>query len=284
MNLILQACGELDRYIATIAEATCCTNVRVPRPGKLAVLSGATPWDGLAGFALQAGVDFAWVPASRQPGDFGLFVMDMDSTLITIECIDEIADIAGAKQAVAEITEAAMRGEMDFSESLTRRVRLLEGLDESALAQVYDERLKLNPGAEIFLARLKRSNIRTLLVSGGFTYFTGRLQRTLGLDYTVANTLEIINGKLTGRLTGPVFDAQGKADMLVKIREQLGLSATQVVAMGDGANDLRMMAEAGLSIAYHPKPIVREKAHYALNFVGLDGVPYLLGQNPAASS
>ena len=165
-----------------------------------------------------------------------------------------------------------MRGEIDFAESLRRRVALLEGLDEQALQRVYDERLKLNPGALMMLANLKEHGIKTLLVSGGFVFFTEQLKPRLGLDYTHANRLEIVNGKLTGKVMGKVFDAQGKADWLVKIRNELNLRPDQVIAMGDGANDLKMMAQAGVSIAYHAKPVVRAQASYALNFVGLDGL------------
>lgn len=165
-----------------------------------------------------------------------------------------------------------MRGEIDFAESLRRRVALLKGLDESALQRVYDERLKLNPGAELMLAELKRHGIKTLLVSGGFTFFTKRLQARLGLDFAHANTLEIVDGRLTGQVLGDIVDAQAKADWLIHVREELGLRPEQVIAMGDGANDLKMMAQAGIGIAYHAKPIVRTQATFALNFVGLDGL------------
>ena len=222
-------------------------------------------------------LDCGWVPAGRRIGDFGLLVMDMDSTLITIECIDEIADMQGLKPQVSAITEAAMRGEIDFAESLRRRVALLAGLDESALQRVYDERLQLSPGAEALLAAVRAAGIRTLLVSGGFTFFTERLKTRLGLDYTAANTLEIINGKLSGRVLGEIVDAQAKADWLNQVRTALGLKREQVIAVGDGANDLKMMAEAGVSIAYHAKPVVRAQASQALNRVGLDGVIPLLG-------
>jgi phosphoserine phosphatase len=204
--------------------------------------------------------------------------MDMDSTLISIECIDEIADMQGLKPQVSAITEAAMRGEIDFAESLRQRVSLLAGLDQSALQRVYDERLQLSPGAETLLAAARAAGIRTLLVSGGFTFFTERLQPRLALDYTAANTLELADGKLTGRVMGDIVDAQGKADWLNRVRAELTLERAQVIAMGDGANDLKMMAEAGLSIAYRAKPVVREKASYALNQVGLEGVIPLLGQ------
>jgi phosphoserine phosphatase len=227
---------------------------------------------GVAAEALLIGVDYAYVPSERRLSDFGLVAMDMDSTLITIECIDEIADMQGIKPQVAAITASAMRGEIDFPESLRRRVALLEGLDESALQRVYDERLKLSPGAEAMLTRLKGLGIRTLLVSGGFTFFTERLKNRLGLDYTLSNTLDIANGKLTGKVRGDIVDAQAKAAKLCEVRDSLGLAKDQVIALGDGANDLPMLAEAGVSIAYHAKPVVREKATFSFNHVGLDGL------------
>ena len=239
-------------------------------------LQDAKPHGGIAAYCLNHQIDYGFVPQGKHLSDFGLIVMDMDSTLISIECIDEIADMQGLKPQVAAITEAAMRGEIDFAESLRQRVALLEGLDEHALQRVYDERLQLNPGAEAMLAALKRHGIRTLLVSGGFVFFTERLKARLGLDFAHANILEIADGKLTGKVLGKIFDAQGKADWLVKIREELELKPEQVIAMGDGANDLKMLAQAGISVAYHAKPVVREQAGYALNFVGLDGLVNLL--------
>ncbi|TCV90721.1 phosphoserine phosphatase SerB [Sulfurirhabdus autotrophica] len=227
-------------------------------------------------YCANAKLDYAFVPETRAIDQFGLLVMDMDSTLITIECIDEIADMVGVKPQVAEITEAAMRGEIDFAESLTRRVALLKGLDESALQRVYDERLELSPGAEKMLKKLKDHGIKTLLVSGGFTFFTEKLKSRLGLDYASSNTLEIIDGKLTGNVLGKILDAQGKADALNQLRTELGMTKEQVISMGDGANDLKMMAEAGISIAYRAKPIVRAQASYAISHVGLDGMLNLL--------
>jgi len=231
----------------------------------------------IAAYCDAHALDCGWVPAERRIRDFGLLVMDMDSTLITIECIDEIADMHGLKPQVSAITEAAMRGEIDFAESLRRRVSLLSGLDQSALQRVYAERLQLSPGAEALLAAARTAGIKTLLVSGGFTFFTERLQSRLGLDYTAANSLEVAGGKLTGRVLGDIVDAQGKADWLNRVRAGLNLARSQVIAMGDGANDLKMMAEAALSIAYHAKPVVRAQASHALNQVGLDGVIPLLG-------
>ena len=239
-------------------------------------LAAAAHHPEIAPYCLENRIDYGFVPPGRSLREIGLVVMDMDSTLITIECIDEIADMQGLKPGVAAITEAAMRGELDFAESLRRRVALLEGLDEHALQRVYDERLGLSPGAETMLAALKSHGIRTLLVSGGFVFFTERLRARLGLDYTRANTLETANGKLTGKVSGKIIDAQGKADSLVNIRDELGLKPEQVIAIGDGANDLKMMAQAGTSIAYHAKPVVRDQADYALNFVGLDGLVNLL--------
>jgi len=199
--------------------------------------------------------------------------MDMDSTLITIECIDEIADFCGLKAEVAAITEASMRGEIkDFNESLTRRVALLKGLDASALEKVYEERLQLSPGAEKMLAGAKAAGMKTLLVSGGFTFFTDKLQARLGLDFTRANTLEIIDGKLTGRVLGEIVNADVKARTLREACDKLGIEPIRAIAMGDGSNDLKMMAAAGLSVAFRAKPVVREAASVAFNHVGLDGL------------
>src|SRR5512146_401383 len=285
MNLILQALHHIPsaqvEHLAQLSGATRIEQVaphlyrlRGARPEPV---EAAKPHAGIAAYCLEHRIDYGYVAQGRRLSDFGLVVMDMDSTLISIECIDEIADMQGLKPQVAAITESAMRGEIDFAESLRRRVALLEGLDEGALQRVYDERLKLNPGAETMLAELKKHGIKTLLVSGGFVFFTERLKTRLGLDFTHANTLEIVNGKLTGKVLGKILDAQGKAEWLVKTRDELDLKPDEVIAMGDGANDLKMMAQAGVSIAYHAKPVVREQASYALNFVGLDGLVNLLG-------
>ncbi|MFC7287766.1 phosphoserine phosphatase SerB [Herminiimonas glaciei] len=221
--------------------------------------------------AWAARLDYAFI--ERQPlADFKLVAMDMDSTLITIECIDEIADMQGLKPQVAEITEAAMRGELEFKESLTRRVALLKGLDASALQRVYDERLQLSPGAENMLAAMQAAGMKTLLVSGGFTYFTDRMKQRLQLDYTHSNQLEIVDGKLTGKVIGGIVDGEEKKLTVERVCREMGISPKQSIVMGDGANDLKMMGIAGLSVAFRAKPVVRAQADIALNFVGLDGV------------
>lgn len=218
-------------------------------------------------------LDCAFVEPNRRLTDFGLVAMDMDSTLITIECIDEIADFCGLKAEVAAITEAAMRGEIkEFNESLTRRVALLKGLDASALEKVYEERLRLSPGAEKMLAGVKAAGMKTLLVSGGFTFFTDKLQARLGLDFTRANTMEIVDGKLTGRVVGEIVNAEVKARTLREACDKLGIEPSRAIAMGDGSNDLKMMAAAGMSVAFRAKPVVREAASVAFNHVGLDGL------------
>jgi phosphoserine phosphatase len=200
----------------------------------------------------------------------------MDSTLITIECIDEIADMQGLKAQVSEITEAAMRGELDFSESLKRRVALLEGLDAGALERVYTERLAISMGGEAMLAAIKAAGLKTLLVSGGFTFFTDRLKERLGLDYTNANVLEIVDGKLTGRVLGTIVDAEEKKRTVEQVCAALGITTQQAIVMGDGANDLKMMGIAGLSVAFRAKPVVRAQASVALNHSGLDGLLAIL--------
>lgn len=225
---------------------------------------------------LAAHIDYCFAAHPRKLSDFKLVAMDMDSTLITIECIDEIADMQGLKPQVAEITEAAMRGEIEFRESLTRRVALLKGLDAAALQRVYDERLKLSPGAEKMLAAVQTAGLKTLLVSGGFTFFTDRMKTRLGLDYTHSNQLEIVDGKLTGRVVGGIVDADEKKHTVERVCAEIGISPKQAIVMGDGANDLKMMGIAGLSVAFRAKPVVRAQADVALNFVGLDGILHLL--------
>lgn len=207
--------------------------------------------------------------------DFRLVAFDMDSTLINIECVDEIADAAGRKAEVAAITEAAMRGEItDYKQSLRQRVALLEGVRESHLQAVWQDRLRLNPGAEALVAACKTAGLKTLLVSGGFTYFTDRIRDQLGIDFTRSNVLEIKDGLLTGRLVdqswGDICDGIEKRTMLSATCAQLGIEPSKAIAVGDGANDLPMMAVAGLSVAYHAKSAVRAQAMVAINQGGLD--------------
>ncbi|MEN9711917.1 MAG: phosphoserine phosphatase SerB [Pseudomonadota bacterium] len=207
--------------------------------------------------------------------DFKLIAFDMDSTLINIECIDEIADAAGRKAEVAAITEAAMRGEItDFKDSLRRRVALLQGVPATALQAVFEQRLRLNPGAQSLVQRCKAHGLRVLLVSGGFTFFADRVCEMLGIDFARSNVLEIANGVLTGRVVdqdwGDICDGAEKRKMLLHTCEQLGIAPQQSIAMGDGANDLPMMGAAGLSVAYHAKPKVREQAMVSIQQGGLD--------------
>ncbi|MCG2633643.1 MAG: phosphoserine phosphatase SerB [Gammaproteobacteria bacterium] len=244
----------------------------LPLRPDLVIFAGARSTPQLRNWAELKGLDIADIPASQNLSEIGLVVMDMDSTLIAIECIDEIAAMQGIKAQVASITEACMRGELDFDQGLRQRVGLLAGLEEQALERVYRERLRFNPGAETLIQALKQRDIQTLLVSGGFTYFTDRVQARLGLNAVCSNRLEIIDGRLTGQLLGEIVNGQTKAEQLQAHATRLGLKQHQVIAIGDGANDLQMLAAAGISIAYHAKPVVRQQADFALNHVGLDGL------------
>lgn len=220
--------------------------------------------------------DINVLPRGFAPKSVKLLITDMDSTFINIECIDEIADHMGIKPQVAAITEAAMRGELDFAGSLTKRVALLKGLGVAALEDVYKNRLRLNPGGETMLDGLKQSGVKLALVSGGFTFFTDKLKARYGLDFTRANTLDITADKLTGRVLGEIIGAEQKAAFLSELCRTLDIQPSQVVAMGDGANDLLMMQRAGLSIAYRAKPKVQQQAATRLNYNGLEGVLGLL--------
>lgn len=245
---------------------------RISDTGFRITKADASTRDEVAAHCANAKLDWGFVEEGRKLGDFRLLAMDMDSTLICIECIDEIADFAGRKAEVAAVTASAMRGEIDWPESLRRRVAALKGLGQNALERVYSERLRFNPGAERLIGASRRAGLKTLLVSGGFTYFTDRVRDALGLDYAYSNVLVADAGRLTGEVTGPLVDAAGKAAHLARLKKELGIDRAQVIALGDGANDLPMLAEAGTSIAYHAKPVVRAKADYALDYAGLDGV------------
>ena len=231
--------------------------------------------DGTAGVAeacAAAGYDFAMVDPAQALLRVRLVAMDMDSTLITIECVDEIADAQGIKPQVAAITASAMRGEIDFAESLKRRVGLLAGVPVTALEAIYAERLRLSPGAERMLAAFHAQGTQTLLVSGGFTFFTDRLRERLRLTAALSNTLDIVDGRLTGKLRGELVDAQSKAREVQRWAHDARAGSGLVVAIGDGANDLPMFAAADVSVAYHAKPLVRSRATHAIDHCGLDAI------------
>ena len=229
-------------------------------------------------WAKEYGVDAANVPAGLSLADVRLLAIDMDSTLVTMETLDEIADMAGLKAEVAAITEAAMRGEIrDFSESLTRRMALLQGVGEDLIERVYRERLHLSPGAEVLLTAARAAGLKTLLVSGGFTHFTDRLKEQLGFDYAFANQFDIVDGRLTGRVLGPIVDGAFKAQAVRQCCAEIGCTPSQAIAIGDGANDLGMMGVAGLSVGYHAKPVVRAQATWSVRVGGLDTVVDWLG-------
>ena len=235
-------------------------------------IHNAASLDSVAAYCETHRIDFAFVPEGRRFAELKLLAMDMDSTLITIECIDELGDFAGRKSEVAAITAQAMRGELDYPQSLRQRVAVLGGLDESVLERVYAERLRLTPGAEALVAKCKAHGVKLLLVSGGFTFFTERLRERLGFDYTISNRLEIDGGRLTGRLLGDIVDADAKAAKFREVAGALRADRHQTVAIGDGANDLKMMAQAGYSVAFRAKPVVRAQASCAIRWCGLDAV------------
>jgi phosphoserine phosphatase len=279
MNLVLQGLDDCKARLERIAALT--APQRITWLGDRAVRCEGITFSPALRQTIEVAAHAAQLDATYSIGihkmnEFKLVAMDMDSTLITIECIDEIADMQGLKKEVSEITEAAMRGELDFAASLKRRVALLEGLDASALERVYEERLRLSPGAEEMLKAVRQAGLKTLLVSGGFTYFTTRLKERLGLDYTHANELEIVNGRLTGKVIGGIVDADEKKRTVERVCAELGIQPSQAIVMGDGANDLKMMSISGMSVAFRAKPVVREQANVALNFVGLDGILPLL--------
>lgn len=275
MKLVVQAADVDSVALKTVARLVGASAIEQITPQAFRLVD-ARPHAELAARCAELGLDCSWIEAGRRLADFGLFVTDMDSTLINIECIDEIADMQGLKAEVAAITAAAMRGEIDFRESLTRRVALLAGLPETALGAVYERRLQLNPGAEELMRGLRRAGLCTVLVSGGFTYFTERLKARLGFDHAFANELEVADGRLTGRICGDIVDGAAKAAHLVRIRDQLGLAPAQTIAVGDGANDMPMLRAAGFGVAFDAKPVLREVADCCLDHSGLDGILNLL--------
>ena len=271
MNLIVQgpaATAAQAQALARLAGSSTLVQIG-PRAWRI---RKAAPSDAIASYCEKERIDFAFMPEGRRFAELGLLAMDMDSTLITIECIDELGDLAGRKTEIAAITAQAMRGELDYPQSLRRRVALLKGLPEPSLTRVYEERLRLTPGAEQLIGACKKHHVKLLLVSGGFTFFTERLRERLGIDYTISNTLGIRGDKLTGELVGDVVDADAKAAKFRETAKEVGASREQTVAIGDGANDLKMMSEAGVSVAFHAKPVVRAQASCAITYGGLDAV------------
>ena len=228
------------------------------------------------GLAGELGVDLAFQEDNIYRRNRRLVAFDMDSTLVQQEIIDELAQVAGVGQDVARITESAMRGEIDFKESFTRRLKLLKGVDESVLRQIADA-LPLTEGTERLIANLKGLGYKIAILSGGFTYFGRHLQEELGIDYVYANELEIADGKITGEVCGEIVDGNKKAALLRDLACQEDIPLEQVIAVGDGANDLPMLNIAGLGIAFHAKPMVKEGAEQAISTLGLDGILYLMG-------
>ena len=274
MDLVVQGPALTSAEIGAIAALTDAQGIH-------ALAAGPTPayrlvrikrQEGVAEHCAAAGIDHAFAPPELTRDRVRVVAMDMDSTLITIECIDEIADGVGVKDQVAAVTAAAMRGEIDFTESLTRRVALLSGLPLTELERVYAERVVLSPGAERMLEGFRATGAKTLLVSGGFTFFTDRLAARLGFDETAANTLEVDGGRLTGRVLPPIVDGSVKAARLSEMGQRFAEGGGIAVAIGDGANDVPMLKAADISIAYHAKPVVRAQTTYAIDHCGLDGV------------
>lgn len=265
--------SDLIEQAAAIAEASGVQRIGTTAARLLTANDSADTRTEILAWGERNLADTAYVVAGSRLRDCKVLAMDMDSTLINIECIDEIAAFGGVKEQVASITEAAMRGEIkDFSESLTRRVAFLKGLSSDVLQSVYDQKLRFNPGAEQLVATAKQAGLKVLLVSGGFTFFTEKLKARIGLDAAHANVLGAENGLLTGQVVGRILDAQGKADTLRAFAQECGATADQIIAIGDGANDLKMLGLAGYSVAYRAKPVVRAQAKFALNVAGLDGV------------
>lgn len=278
MNLIIQGLEINNSDLRDLAKLSQADGIeRIT--GQAFRLTRANVSEGITEHCAQAELDFAFVNPDIKLSDFKLIAMDMDSTLLAIESIDEIADMLNIKAQVAEITQQTMQGKMNFEESLMRRTALLQGLHQDALQRVYDERVKLNPGAEIMLQKAKRAGLKTMVISGGFTFFTERIKAKLELDFVAANVLDIHDNKLTGQVRGEIIGRQGKAQVLRQVCEALNLKREQVITVGDGANDMDMMSESGVSIAYHAKPIVQNHATYSINYVGLDGITNLFQQN-----
>lgn len=278
MDLVVHG-GAVPTFLLERLLAATGASAVVPRPPRAVRLSDArrTPeFTALRPLVEAEKLDCAFVDRNRQLSDFGLIAFAMDSTLITIECIDELADFAGRKAEVSAVTEAAMRGELDYRASLQQRLALLAGLDARVLARVYGERLALSPGAGELLEAARSNGLRSAIISGGFTYFTERLRIEHGFDFATSNELEIRGGKLTGRVVGDIVDADAKGRHLARLTGELGLHREKVIVIADGANDLGMLGKAGLSVAYRARPALRASADVAINFAGLDSLLNLL--------
>lgn len=248
-----------------------------PRAARcVAVRDDAETRKGVQGLSDFWKLDHAFVDPQLRLSDFRLLALDMDSTLISIETLDEVAAYAGKGEPVAAITAAAMRGEVDYKESLRQRVSMLAGVEATLLARVHDEKLAFNDGAQRLVSESRNAGLKTLLATGGFTFFTERVKAKLNIDYTRSNELEVAAGRLTGKVTGPnggdIVDAEGKAQAVRDACAEIGCATARTIVIGDGANDVKMMNLAGISVAYRAKPVVREQATYALNHSGLDGV------------
>jgi len=256
----------LPERITLYARAARCVAVRDDAETRKAVQGLSDFWK----------LDNAFVDPRLRLSDFRLLALDMDSTLVNIETLDEVADYAGKGEQIAAITEAAMRGEVDYKESLRRRVAMLAGVEATLLARVHDEKLALNDGAQRLVSECRNAGLKTLLATGGFTFFTERLKAKLNIDYTRSNELEIVDGHLSGKVTGPnggeIIDAEGKAQAVRDVCAEIGCATAKAIVIGDGANDVKMMQLAGISVAYRAKPVVRGQATYTLDHSGLDGV------------
>lgn len=271
-SIVIQGVSDPSPFLDQLTRLTCCTNpCRVENRPAFRFRGGSLN-PALHEFCLEHQLDCSLIPDGRKLKHFGLVAFDMDSTLIDIETIDELAVIAGISEQIIPLTERAMRGEIDFETSFRQRVALLKNLPVTALETVYQLKLRLNPGAESLINELQRQGLKTVLITSGFEYFAERLKSRLELDHAVYNRIGIHDGHLTGEISGKLIDSAGKAAALEEYRMSLGLQRGQVMAIGDGANDLAMLGMAGISIAWHAKPLVCEQTTHALNFVGLDGV------------
>ncbi|WP_427183887.1 phosphoserine phosphatase SerB [Bordetella bronchialis] len=286
MQVVVQSPAALDAdVVASLARRLQATGVAYhgPAVARLALPPQADARRQAVHAACQAlGLDSAVLPPGRVLADFKLAVFDMDSTLIDIECIDELADLVGKKDEVAALTEQAMQsGKVDYDTSLRMRTRLLAGLPVSAFGPLYDARVRFSPGAHALVAGLRQAGLKTAIVSGGFDYFTGRVRAELGVDVDHSNRLAVRDGRLTGELEGPLINARLKAAHLSRLCAEMGIPTSAAIAIGDGSNDREMMALAGLSVGFRPKPILRPLVNVVIDHLGLDSLLEALAAPPA---